>query len=149
MVNLQELRVGARELGVRPLELDLRQVTDMESVFETARNWPADALYIGNSVTPVWHQRLADLARLNHLPMISTNSADVHAGGLLAYGPSFPPLYRRAAIYVNKILRGARPADLPIEQPTDFDLAVNLKTANDLGVTILPSVAQQVTEWVQ
>jgi putative ABC transport system substrate-binding protein len=149
VLNLEELRVGARALGVQLLELDLRAVDDMESVFQKAENWPADALYVGNSVAPVWRQRLAELARLNHLPMISTNSTDVRAGGLIAYGPSFPPLYRRAATYVDKILRGARPVDLPVEQPTAFDLAINLKTAHDLGVAIPPSVAQQVTQWVQ
>jgi putative tryptophan/tyrosine transport system substrate-binding protein len=93
--------------------------------------------------------RLVDLAAKNRLPSIFTQRADVEAGGLMSYGPSFPDMYRRAATFVDKILKGAKPADLPVEQPTKFELVINLKTAKALGVTIPQTLllrADQVLE---
>ena len=93
--------------------------------------------------------RLADLAVKNRLPTMYTNRPHVEAGGLMCYGPSFSDLWRRAATYVDKILKGARPAELPIEQPTKFELVINLKTAKALGLTIPPALllrADQVIE---
>jgi len=83
------------------------------------------------------------------IPTMVGNSELVRAGGLLAYGPSVPDMFRRAATYVDKILKGARPADLPVEQPTTFEFVVNLKTAQALGLTIPPSVLLQATEVIQ
>jgi putative ABC transport system substrate-binding protein len=92
---------------------------------------------------------LAELALKHHIATMFLLKEHVEVGGLMAYGPSFPDLFRRAAYYVDKILRGAKPADLPVEQPTKFELTINLKTAKALGLTIPPSLlarADQVIE---
>jgi ABC-type uncharacterized transport system substrate-binding protein len=96
----------------------------------------------------VWKQ-IADLAAQHRLPAIAQNAEFPHAGGLLAYGPNRPESFRRAATYVDKILKGARPGDLPMERPTRFDFLVNLRTAEALGLAIPPSVLQQATEAIQ
>jgi putative ABC transport system substrate-binding protein len=93
--------------------------------------------------------RIATFALTRQLPMICTGREDVQAGGVLSYGPNFPALFRRAAEYVDKILRGGRPGDLPVEQPAKFDLVINLITARALGLTIPPTllaVADEVIE---
>ena len=97
---------------------------------------------------PVWKQ-IADLAAQHRLPAIAQNAEFPRAGGLLAYGPNRPDSFRRAATYVDKILKGARPGDLPMERPTRFDFLVNLRTAEALGLAIPPSVLQQATEAIQ
>jgi ABC-type uncharacterized transport system substrate-binding protein len=93
--------------------------------------------------------RLTDLAAKNRLPSIFTQRADVEAGGLISYGPNFADMYRRAATYVDKILKGAKPGDLPVEQPTKFELVINLKTAKALGLTISPSLLARADEVIQ
>jgi ABC-type uncharacterized transport system substrate-binding protein len=93
--------------------------------------------------------RLADLVAKNRLPSIFTQRADVEAGGLMAYGPNFADMYRRAATFVDKILKGAKPADLPVEQPTKFELVINLKTAKTLGLTIPPSLLRQANQVIE
>ncbi|PYV09419.1 MAG: hypothetical protein DMG07_23225 [Acidobacteria bacterium] len=93
--------------------------------------------------------RLADLAVKSRLPSMHAQRAAVEAGGLMSYGPSIVALWRRGAVFVDKILKGARPGDLPIEQPTKFELVISLKTAKALGLTIPPSVLARADEVIQ
>jgi putative tryptophan/tyrosine transport system substrate-binding protein len=103
----------------------------------------ADPLMYGN------RRRLVELALQNRLPTISSDAAYAAAGGLMSYGPNNQNQQRRTAYYVDKLLKGAKPADLPIEQPTTFEVVVNLTTAQALGLTIPPSVLAQATELIQ
>jgi putative ABC transport system substrate-binding protein len=97
-------------------------------------------LVLSDAMLSSHRTRLADLAARSRLPTAYGNRESVEGGGLMSYGPSFLDLHRRSAIYVDKILKGAKPADLPVEQPTKFELVINLKTAKALGLTIPPSV---------
>ena len=94
-------------------------------------------------------RRLVDLAAKNRLPAVYPQREWVDAGGLMAYGPNLADVFRRAATYVDKILKGAKPADLPVEQPTKFELVINVKTAKALGLTIPPSLLQRADEIMQ
>ena len=96
-----------------------------------------------------YHTRIVEFAAHHRLPFISQLRTYVHAGGLMSYGPSFSALGRRAAVYVDKILKGTKPAELPIEQPTKFELAINLKTAQALGITIPPMLLFQADEVIR
>ena len=94
-------------------------------------------------------KRIADLALLQKLPVMVHNRQMVEAGGLISYGPSFPDLFRRAAAYVDKILKGEKPADIPVEQPTKFELVINLKTAKALGLTVPPTLLARADEVIE
>ena len=106
-------------------------------------------LVLGAPVFLAERQRVAELALTHQLPMMVWTKEAVEAGGLLSYGPNFADLYRRGASYVDKILKGAKPADLPVEQAMQFELVINLKTAQALGITIPPVLLFQATEVIQ
>ena len=132
---------AGRALGVRLQFVEARHPADLDRAFSEMTRARAGALAVLPSTILVRERkRLADLAAKNRLPTIFTQTEFVDAGGLMGYGPSVADLYRRAATYVDKILKGAKPADLPIEQPTTFELVINLKTAKALGLTIPPSL---------
>ena len=114
---------------------------NFEAAFQAAAKWRATALItVSGSLFNRHIKRFAELAIRNRLPSMHERIQYVEAGGLMSYSANDAENYRRAATYVDKILKGAKPADLPVEQPTDFDLAINLKTAKQIGVTIPPNV---------
>ena len=146
----EETKVAARTLAIEPQLLDVRKPEDLGRAFETAIRQRADALVVGmNVLTQANRRPIADLATKHRLPAIYASREFVDAGGLVVLGVSYPDLYRRAATYVDKILKGAKPADLPIEQPTKFELIINLKTAKALGLEIPPTVLARADEVIE
>ena len=130
--------------------MEARGPEAFDGAFAAMTSARVDALLIlGDTMLLTHRTRLADLAATSHLPSVSTGRDYVEAGGLLCYGPSVLDLWRRAATYVDKILKGAKPADLPVEQPTKFELAINLKTAEALGLTIPPTLLLQADEVIR
>ena len=147
---LNGAEVAARALGVRPQFVEARGPADFDRAFSEMTRARAGALTVfANAMFTIERRRLVDLAAKNRLPALYAFREYVDAGGLVAYGPHLADLYRRAATYVDRILKGTQPGDLPVERPTKFDLAINLKTAKTLGLTIPQSVlgrADQVIE---
>src|SRR5262249_24257551 len=138
----KEIEMTTRSLGIQqPQLLDVRKPDDLQHAFEAAVTQRADALVVGNdTVTTSNRQAIVDLATRHRLPTIFASQEFVDAGGLISYGVSFPDLYRRAATYVDKILKGAKPAVIPVEQPRKFELVINLKAAKQIGLTIPSNV---------
>ena len=137
---VKELKAVAESLRVLLQVIDVRGPEELESAFDVAKTNRTDAIIILPSPPLIGHtKRLVDLATKNGLPTIQT-SANVSTGALMSYGPNFIEFYHRAAIYVDKILKRAKPADLPVEQPVKFELVINLKTAKQIGLTIPQSV---------
>ncbi len=138
---LRETELAAGAFGVQLQYLDVLDPKDIETAFRAATKGRADAvLVLASPVLFPQRTQIADLAAKNRLPAVYGTLESVEAGGLMSYGPSFTDLFRRAATYVDKILKGAKPADLPVEQPTKFELIINLKTAKQIGLTIPPNV---------
>jgi putative tryptophan/tyrosine transport system substrate-binding protein len=147
---LQRAEVAGRALGVRLQLLEARGPADIDRAFSEMTRARAGALTVlASSMLFSERRRLVDLAAKNRLPAGYTQREFVEAGGLMAYGPSLADLFRHAATYVDKILKGAKPGDLPVEQPTKFELVINLKTAKALGLTIPPSLLQRADEVIQ
>jgi len=137
----KESQLPARELGLQLHSMDIRSANDFESAFKEAAKASSAALSVTSSpFINSYQKRIADLATKHRLPAIYTRRDFVDSGGLMSYGPDQTELYRRAATYVDKILKGAKPADLPVEQPKKFEFIVNLKTAKQIGLTIPPNV---------
>jgi len=136
-----ETQAAARALGMQVQSLEVRSAGDLEAALRAAAKGHADALAVLTDPVTLYHRaELAGLAARYHLPAIYSEKLFVEAGGLMSYGADERELHRRAAVFVDKILRGARPSDLPIEQPTTYELVINLKTARALGLTVPPSV---------
>jgi putative tryptophan/tyrosine transport system substrate-binding protein len=139
--SLKETEFAAAAMGVKLQFLDVRNAKDVEKGFRTANKGRADAvLLLPNPFHFSQRAQIAEHAIKNRLPAIYGRPEYVEAGGLMSYGMSFTDLDRRAAVYVDKILKGAKPADLPVEQPTKFDFIINLKAAKQIGLTIPPNV---------
>jgi putative tryptophan/tyrosine transport system substrate-binding protein len=146
----EETKAAARALAIEPQLLDVRNREDLSRAFETAKRQRADALVVGiNFLTQANRRPIADLATKHRLPAIYPSREFVDAGGLVAFGVSYPDLYHRAATYVDKILKGAKPADLPVEQPTKFELVINLNTAKALGLTVPPTFLGRADEVIE
>jgi putative ABC transport system substrate-binding protein len=147
---VDQARGAARTLGLQLQVLEARRAEDIESAFAAMSRERAGALLLlPDAMFILQRIRIADLAARAHLPVMHAQSEHMSAGGLAFYGPSMADNFRRAATYVDKVLKGAKPADLPVEQPTKFELVINLKTAKALGLTIPPSLlarADQVIE---
>ena len=147
---LKRAEVAGRALGMRLQFVEVRGPADFDRAFSEMTGARAGALTVLPS-TMVFgeRRRLVDLAAKNRLPAVYPWKEFVDAGGLMAYGTNVADLFRRAAYFVDKILKGAKPADLPVEQPTKFELVINLKTAKALGLTIPPSVLGRADEVIQ
>ncbi len=138
---LKEIELAAGAFKIQLQYLDVRGAKDIETAFREARKGRADAvLVLASPILESHRTQVADLAATNRLPTIYHVAEFVEAGGLMSYGVSFIDLYRRAATYVDKILKGRKPADLPVEQPTKFEFIINLKSAKQIGLTIPPNV---------
>jgi putative ABC transport system substrate-binding protein len=147
---METVKNAARSLDVPLQILEAREPGDFDAAFVAMVKERAGALLLtGDPMFFVHRFRLADLAMKSRLPSMSTQWQWVEAGGLLSYAPSFPDQWRRAATYVDKILRGAKPADLPIEQPAKFELVINLRTATELGIALPQSMLQRADEVIQ
>ena len=130
--------------------LEARGPNEFDGAFAAVAKERVGALLVLSDAMLSSHRtRLADLAVRSRLPSAYAVRESVEAGGLMSYGPSFLDLYRRSAAYVDKILKGAKPADLPVEQPTKFELVINLKTAKALGLTIPPSLLQRADQVIE
>jgi putative tryptophan/tyrosine transport system substrate-binding protein len=140
-LSFKETRTAGKSLGVKLQFLEVRDAADVESVFSAMSKERADALItLPHPVLQVHQRRIVELAAKSRVPAMYQAADWVERGGLMSYGPDHLDNYRRAALFVDKILKGVKPADLPVEQPTKFEFIVNLKTAKQIGVTIPPNV---------
>jgi putative tryptophan/tyrosine transport system substrate-binding protein len=147
---LKAVEEAGRALRVQLQPVEARTAAELEGAFAAMARARAQAvLVLGSPAFLAERQRVAELAMTHQLPMMLQTKQEAEAGGLMSYGPNFADLYRRGAIYVDKILKGAKPADLPVEQAMKFELAINLKTAKALGLTISPTLLFQATEVIQ
>jgi putative ABC transport system substrate-binding protein len=140
-VGLKEIKVTAQSLGLTLQPLEVRQREDLDSAFQAARQKKAGAMLISQGAFFGTHRvYIADLGLKHRLPTISGEAEFAEAGGLMFYGQNIPNTWRRAAAYVDKVLKGVKPGDLPVELPTKFELVINLKTAKQIGLTIPPNL---------
>jgi putative tryptophan/tyrosine transport system substrate-binding protein len=139
--RLKETQAAAEALGLRLLSLDVRKPEELASAFESAMRERAGAVMVPGHIERAYEKQITDFWLKTRLPVSCDTRASVEQGVcLMAYGPSFPEVFRRAAIYVDKILKGTKPADLPVERPMKFEFVINLKIAQQIGLTIPPNV---------
>ena len=147
--EMREVEAAASVLGIQPVILEIQRAEDIVPAFETLKE-RADALYVViNSLVVTHATRINTLALGAKLPTMYGGGDVVRAGGLMSYGANIPDLWRRGADYVDKILRGAKPADLPVEQPTKFDLVINITTIKALGITVPPTLLARADEVIE
>ena len=148
--SLKQAHVAADALRIKILSLEVRKTEDLESAFRAIlRDKPEALLILADRIYLHDRQMMADFATKNRLPSVSAYRELVMAGGLMSFGPSYEDMHRRAAAYVDKILKGAKPGDLPVEQPTKFDFTVNLTTAKALGLTVPPTLLARADEVIE
>jgi putative tryptophan/tyrosine transport system substrate-binding protein len=149
-VVFKEMQGAGRTLGIEVQSLEVRGPDDLDGAFEAARTQRPDAMItVEDPLTLTYRKRIADFATEQQLPSLHGSREFVAVGGLISYGADLVDLNRRAAGYVDKILKGAKPADLPVEQPTKFDLVINLTTAKALGLTVPPSLLARADEVIE
>jgi len=146
----KETHAAAQALGLQLQSLEVRSSTDFDSAFETALRERAQALITPPEPLFNTHlKRIVEFAAKNRLPAMYAFTEAVDAGGLMLYAPNYADQFRRAATYVDKILKGTKPADLPVEQPTKFEFIINLKAAKQIGLTIPPTVLARADKVVK
>ena len=149
VLEMREVQAAAREVGLEVATSEIRRAEDIGPAFQALAG-QTDAVYIGADPLAIVNRvRINTLALAARLPTTSSVRAYVEAGALMSYGANFPDLWRRAAVFVDKILRGAKPADLPVEQPTKFDLVINLTTAKALGLKIPEAFLLRADELIE
>ena len=149
VLEMRQVQAVARTLGLEVTTLEIRGAEDISPALEALKS-RVDALYIcPDPLTNTHRVRINTLALSTRLPTISGVREFVEAGGLMSYGPNFPDLFRRAADFVDKILRGTKPGDIPVEQPTKFDLVINLTTAKALGLDVPPTLLARADEVIE
>jgi putative ABC transport system substrate-binding protein len=147
---LKAIDAALPSLGLQALPIAVRGPDEFEEAFSTMTKGQVGALFVGDNPAYLIHRdRLLALAGKHRLPTLFGHREFVPAGGLMSYGPSLADLFRRAAGYVDKIRKGAKPADLPVDQPSNFELVINLKTAKALGLTIPPSLLQRADQVIE
>jgi putative ABC transport system substrate-binding protein len=147
---LKDLQGAAQHLSVQLQPIEVHSAADLEGAFAAMMSQHADALVVSSDAFFVLQRtRIAELAIRHRLPAIYLHTEHVHAGGLMTYGPNYHDLFRRAATYIDKIFKGAKAGDLPIEQPSRFELAINLKAAQAIGLTIPPSLLFQADKVIR
>jgi putative ABC transport system substrate-binding protein len=148
--DLRQAQAAGQALGLRLHPLEVRGRDDLETTFQRLAAGPDQALFLlGDPLMSVYRTEIADFALRQRLPTGGGSREFAEVGGLMGYGSNTSAIYRRAAYYVDRILKGANPADLPVEQPMTFDFVVNLKTAQALGITFPNEILLQVTEVIQ
>jgi len=149
VLEMNEVQAAARAVGLKVATLEIRRAEDIAPNFEALKD-QVDAVYIcGDPLTAANRNRIYTFALSARLPTISGSREQLEGGGFISYGPNFADLYRRAAEFVDKILRGAKPGDIPVEQPTKFDLVVNLITARALSLTVPPALLARADEVIE
>jgi len=151
LLDYKETEAAARLLRLELQSVEVSRVEDLDQAISAVTSRRAQALVVlpANPLFVSNRRQIATFAQKNRLPSMSGAKEYVDAGGLMSYGPSTPAMHRRAAVYVDKILRGAKPADLPVEQPTKFELVINLKTAKAMGLTIPQSLLVRADDVIQ
>ena len=149
MLEVSEAQTAARTFGLDVTTSEIRQTADVNSTFELLKSRADALLVVADPLVNTNRILIGTLALGARLPMMCGFRELVEAGCLMSYGPNLPDLYRRAAEFADKILRGAKPADIPVEQPTKFELVVNLKSAKTLGLTIPGTVLSRADEVIE